>query len=335
MGFNRVIGYMGVAIQSAKGTAASAAKFKFPIYSGGIPVTKELADEEISTASRNQGDPYVSGVIVPVEFETRAFVGSFVMLMQAALGARTTTGASDPYSHAIATGAVPYLTFWCSMGASDAVSTMAQDVKLDTLELTWTGPSACRLAVKGFGTTADMTAADFDATAIDETDGDGYFFPVGGTFQWDAVGATAADFVCEAGGLAISNNLERVNHCGMVTAYDHDEGKLGAAFSLTTVPANADAWIETLTGAANGSAPDGDVYFGKVNIVLQEAGTGTHTTTIVASRVPWEIPPLTIDASNGKYTSEVSGSARYNSTESDALDVTITNANAAAVYVAA
>lgn len=334
MGFNRSIGYMGVAIQTARGTAKTDAKFKFPVYSGGISPTPTLSEDEVSTASRNQGDPTIDAVSVPVEFESRAYVGSLVMFMEAALGARTTTGSTDPYSHALSTGTLPYLTMFESIGASDAVRISAADVKIDTLDLTWEGPKALRLKVSGMGASADLTAADFDATAIDETDGDGYFYPVGGTFEWDAVGSTAAAFTCTGGGLRISNALSEINHCAQITPYDYQEGKLAAAFDLNIVPADLSAWIEVVTGSGTGSAPTGDVQYGKVNLVFQEAGAGTHTLTITASRIPWQITPVTIDAGGGVVELQVTGNARYNATESDALDVTITNANAAATYAA-
>lgn len=332
MGFNRAIGYMGVNVQSARGTAASAAAFKFPIYSGGIKPVVNLSDDEISAASRNQADPYIAGSEVTVEFETRAFVGSFVMLMEAVMGSRTTTGAGDPYSHTCDTGTLPYLTFFESIGPSDAVRISVQDVKIDTLDVTWDGPGACRVSVSGKGSVADMTAADFDGTAIDETDGDGYFYPLGGTFQWDAVGTSAADMITPSGGIRFANGLAVVRHAGQIVPYDHQEGKLAAGFDLNIVVDDLEDWIEVLTAATNGSALATDVQYGKANIVLAEAGTGTHTATFTASRVPWQITPVEIDAGANVTELSVTGQARYNSTESDAIGITITNANAGTVY---
>jgi hypothetical protein len=335
MGFNRSIGYMGVAIQTAKGSPAAAAQFKFPVYSGGIAPSVRFNEDELSTALRAQGDPYIEGVEVAVELETRAYVGSSVMFMQAVLGTRSTAGASDPYTHTISTGTPTYLTFWHSIGPSDAVCFKASDVRLDTVDWTWSGPGAVRLNVKGMGTAIDATAGDFDASAIDETDGDGYFTTVGGTFQWDAVGSTLATVVTPSGGIRFANNMTPVLDAAAVAAYDHDEGKLHAGFDLTANVADLEDYIEILTAAVDGSALTGDVQFGKVNLAFTEYGAGTHTATFTASRVPWQVEPVTIDASATGTELSLTGNARYNTTESDALDVAITNANAGTVYAAA
>ena len=336
MTLNKAVGYMGVAIQSARGTAASAAQFKFPIYSGDIFPSRSLNEDRMASASRNQSDPYIDGISVDVEFETKAYVGLFVMLMQAVMGTRNTSGASDPYSHAISTGAsLPYLTFFISKGPSDAHRSSAQDVKLDALDVTWGAPGAVRLKVTGKGTQCDMTAADFDNSAVSETDATGYFTTIGATLQYDAVGTTAADIICPSGGIRFENSLIPVGHAAQLAPYDHDEDLLAVGFDLSVNADNLNDVIEIITGSSSGSNPTGDVQFGKANIVLQEAGTGTHTATFTASRVPWEVAPAGVDGGNRQTTLEMTGAARYNATESDALDVTITNGHAGTVYAAA
>lgn len=326
----KAIGYAGVAKQTAKGSPAAAASFLFGL-SGGPIAAVEIAqsEDELTSASRTLDGAYREKVDVAVEIASRVYTGSAGLWLLGALGTVNTTGAGDPYSHAFSTAAaLPYLTVFGSMGASDAAKTLVQDVKVDELELKWEGSAPVELTAAGIGTTIDPTGAAFTSGATDERAGANYFVPVGGTFTYDAVGSTNAAAVVTDGSIKISNACEAIHASGSIVASDVFEGRQKVEVELTVIPDNVNDWIELMSGSTTGSAPTGDVQYGSFNIAFTEHGSGTHTLTITSSKIAWlaELPEL--DPAGGPAEMKLVGTCYYNTTNSDVFDVTLTSATA-------
>lgn len=330
MPIQKAIGYMGVAKQSGKGSAASAASFLFNVMGGAIATVEvDQKEDELSASNRWLDAAYREKVDVSVEVQSRLYTGSAGLWLLGALGSDVVTGAGDPYSHAFATAAaLPYLTVFGSFGASDAVKTAISDVKVDEIELKWSGSAPVELTASGIGTTIDPTGAAFVSGATDERAGVNYFVPVGGTFTIDAVGATPAAAVITEGSIKIANNAEAIFASGAITAADVFEGRQKAEIELTVIPDNATDWIEIMTGSTTGSAPTGDVQYGSFSIAFAEHGTGTHTLTVASSKVAWVAELPEIDPNGGPAEMKIVGTCYYNATNSDALDVTLTSATA-------
>lgn len=328
MPFQRSIGYVGCAKQTAKDSAAAAATYVHGVTGGGIAsATINQNPDDVTTANRYRGDMYRESVEVGVTIDSRAYLGSLGLYLYAALGAKAVTGAGDPYSHAFSTGGtLPYLTMFGSMGPSDALLTKVTNVKCSELTLGWDGSSPLAMSFSGLGTTIDPTGGAFTGGATDERDGDPFFIPVGGTFQFDAVGGTPANALIRSGSITIANNVEPIPSAATITPGDVFEGRQDVTYELTVIPDNVNDWIEILTGTTSGSAPSGDVQYGSVNLVFEEFGSGTHTLTVVSHKVAWACDLPTLDPNGGPAELELSGVAVYNTTESDVVDVTLTNA---------
>lgn len=107
---------MGFAIQSAKGTAASAATFRFPVNGGDVHPTVGKANVSGTTANPLAGASIVSRVAVegaPTAFCRPRWLG---VALYAALGAKAVSGGSDPYTHTITPALTqPWLTIWTGL----------------------------------------------------------------------------------------------------------------------------------------------------------------------------------------------------------------------------
>jgi len=102
------------AFQSGKGVAAAASKYRTFLIGGRQPgVVRTQEDFEETTGERMISDAYVSQAHVDGSPQIYAMPKSLAALLHAVLGARNTTGAADPWNHAITPSAtLPWLTFW-------------------------------------------------------------------------------------------------------------------------------------------------------------------------------------------------------------------------------
>lgn len=108
------IAELAFAIQSAKGTPASAATRRIYLSGGSLPAPSKIAVADTAvTTTRIPRDPIVARVPVAGAPEAFARPGMLGALLYAALGAKSVSGASDPFTHVFTMGAsLPYLTLW-------------------------------------------------------------------------------------------------------------------------------------------------------------------------------------------------------------------------------
>lgn len=106
---------IALAIQTAKGSAAAASTFRFPVMAG-LPEDvrpTNTANEQRSTRMGGEPwsmTPYAAGGST-IAMRPRA-IGA---LLYGVLGAKAVSGASDPWTHTLTLGsALPYLTVWRS-----------------------------------------------------------------------------------------------------------------------------------------------------------------------------------------------------------------------------
>lgn len=133
---------IGLAIQSAKGTPATAAAFRTYLTGGGLAPVRTIEDVAETTAGRLRNDSFVAmigGEIGSPAFAIRPNI--IGIALYAAMGAKAVTGASDPYTHTFTLSAFqPYVTAWMRLGAlaSGGLYSKFSDAKVTNLTISST-----------------------------------------------------------------------------------------------------------------------------------------------------------------------------------------------------
>lgn len=111
---------MSFALQSAKGSAASAGQWRVYLAGGSMPHAQMTKEDFIETSgNRMLRDAYVSSVHVEGEPDIHMMPVSAFPLFYGVLGSKAVSGASDPYTHtATASTSLPYFTFWQMLGSA-------------------------------------------------------------------------------------------------------------------------------------------------------------------------------------------------------------------------
>lgn len=128
-------GNIGIGIQSAKGTAATAPTVR--MFFAGAPTLQPVITDarfNMTDGSRSAGDPYVAQIIVKGDVPLYAHPEAMALLFHAVLGTNADTGSADPWTHTATPAAdLPYLTIWRSIGG--VIFEKYTDCKIDTLTL--------------------------------------------------------------------------------------------------------------------------------------------------------------------------------------------------------
>lgn len=123
---------LSIGIQTAKGTAAATPLIRTPIVSSTLRPARTVNRVEETGATRLGGPSYVAMTRVEGEVTFRVRASTILPFLWAALGAKATTGASDPYTHTTTLATTqPYLTLW-TMLASASFSRLV-DCKVTSL----------------------------------------------------------------------------------------------------------------------------------------------------------------------------------------------------------
>lgn len=104
---------LAFAKQTARGTAATTALFRIPLLGGTVMPRRDVGTLEETGISRLRTQTYLSQVGVEGEPEYAARPAAIGLLLYALLGAKSVTGAADPYTHTFTDATeLPWLTFW-------------------------------------------------------------------------------------------------------------------------------------------------------------------------------------------------------------------------------
>src|SRR5688572_11589116 len=105
---------LAFALQSAKGSPASASSYRTRLTGGRQPgQMRSNAPFEETTGERMYEGSYASESHVEGSPSLMVMPASFTALLYGVLGAISTTGAGDPYTHEITpASSLPYWTFW-------------------------------------------------------------------------------------------------------------------------------------------------------------------------------------------------------------------------------
>ena len=112
-------GVLRMAKQSAKGSAVADSSSVFGLNMAGtnLPrIMREQAKFEEADGNRMRSAEYVASVQGGGDAESYAMPGTLGFLLYCALGAVSTTGSGDPYTHTITVGTRPWVTLWPEWG---------------------------------------------------------------------------------------------------------------------------------------------------------------------------------------------------------------------------
>lgn len=314
----------GVAKQTQRGTLPANPSFAHGLM-GGAPITVEPTQSplEVTSGQRAQTTIIREVAATSVEVSAPAYLKTLGLYLLGAMGTVTTTGAG-PYEHAYATGDLPYLGVFVK-GIGTEIEAI-RDCKVDELTLKWDGAKPLEISVKASGTVFSYPAA-FSPT-VDETGSDSFLVPIGGTFEYDAIGSTLAAARVISGELTIKNNVAPINASGSIVAADVHEGVQEHSLKLTIVPDDLADFRKTVTGSASGTGVSETVPFGSVSLAFKENG-GTGGLTVTGSKVAFLTAFPEADPAGGAVEIELAGQAVLPSGGVSPLVYTLTNAQAA------
>lgn len=302
MPIQSALAQVGVAKQTAKGTAATNPTFGHGVTDG-VVLSLEIAQdaEEQTSAARASKAVNRTSVVPGMDFTGRAHPKSVGLYTFGALGAVATTGAG-PYTHTITLAdALPYLSGFGRLGSNIY---RVQDLKVDSLGFSWNADEALSMAVKGMGTTVNY-AATFTPTTDESIGTDAkYFRASSGTFKLDVKTATPATAPITAGEITISNNLSTIQASGSISPSDVFEGRTDIECSFDVVVEDLTDWRAIATGSTTGTTATDAPLYGSFEINFTN---GTDALKFTATKVAFLCDFPSADPAGGPVTLTFAG----------------------------
>jgi hypothetical protein len=293
------IALVGIAKQTAKGSAAAQPTYAHGITDGAVSKLDISQDREERTSGTRFAPAVNRTEAQPAaDYTCRAHPRTLPLYLYAALGSIATTGAG-PYTHVITTGAdLPYLSLFGKIGAEIL---RVPDAKLDELKLSWSGNEPLEVAVTAIGCEVDPQATWTPTTDDSQA---AYWTPVGGTFQLDIDGTTLAAAPVTGGDVTISNSAAPIFVSGVITPNDIAVGVQTVDVTLEMTPADLADWRTIVTGTPAGTNVQGVPVYGSFSI---QFANGADTLTIACTRVAFLMDFPDADAGGGAVTVTASG----------------------------
>lgn len=322
MAIQSALAQVGVAKQSAKGSAASNPTFGHGVTNGTV-LTVEVAQALADQTSGTRVSPGVdrTGVMPGMDFSCRAHSKTLGLYLYGVLGSLATTGAG-PYTHTITSGAdLPYLTSFGKLGSNVYA---VQDMKLDSVGINFNGTEPVEVAVSGMGTVANY-AATFTAGTDDTLAS--YFAAHTGTFSVDVDGGsgTAATAKIASGAITINNNLETIMISGSISPDDVFVGRQEVEVSFDIIPDDLAMWRTIVTGTSTGTTAAATPVYGSFSIAFTN---GSDTVTLAGTRVAFTADFPDVDPAGGPVTISLAGLAVQPANGGTPVTATLVNTQA-------
>ena len=305
MPITTIAAVVGAAKQASAGTLAANPTFAHGV-AGGAPIAVEIthAAQEVTTGRRAAANVIRESSKASFDVQSPAYLRSMGLYLLGALGTVATTGTTPNFTHAFATGDLPYLSMF--LKGVGTTNEGLRDCKVDEFTLAWENSKPLTMAVKGMGTVFSYPST-FTPT-VDDTAAASFLVPVGGTFQVDTITGTPAAARVISGEITVKNNVASIDPSGSVQAGDVQEGIQEHTLKLTIVPDDLAEFRKTVTGATNGTAVASTVSYGSVNLVFRENG-GTGQLAVTGSRVAFLTAWPEVDPKGGTIELELAGVA--------------------------
>ena len=301
MGVNTSIGLIGVAKQTAKGTAASAPTYVHGLTGGQtFKLDRSVSEDAVACGIRTGTDSHVDSVVPGVDIETFGYSDALGLYLLGVLGnivsaSQSGTGLSA-YKHTATLGnTLPYLTFWGNVGGE---ITRVDDAKIDQLEMDFEGNKPLEFGITAIGLAALFGLSAFPGS-VDPSCFDGYFVPTGGTFKIETLGDTPAVAPVVKGNISINNNSKAEPLAGMVTPGDVEEGKCSVGGSITVKPSDMTLYRKMVTGSASGTELTGVMVYGSFELSFTHSKETDHKLKVSATHVPFTCDFPSVDPNGG------------------------------------
>ena len=237
---------LAYAIQAAKGTPATAAAHRFYLTGGGISAPKETARLAETSGGRTAQGSYVRQVRAegsPAAYVRPNMIGG---LLYAAMGAKSVSGAADPYEHVFELAATqPWLTFWRMLGGT--LFERFADCKLTSLNIASTAgnPLVVTVGVVGLAPTAQAAG---EAVAVEK---------VGTFMHFDGKGALQVENTPVTRIESFTLNIETgvtLQQGDDVVPYDATEGAVNVTIETVETISNFALYNRMVYGSATPAA---------------------------------------------------------------------------------
>lgn len=297
---NTSIGLLGVALQTAKATAAAAPVFKHGLTGGGL-VKPERSIEQKNVAcglrANASNGAYVSEVNMGIDFETLAYADALGLYAYAQLGNVISTPDTKQgyYKHVITLGsALPYLTFWGQIGdTSESTVSKAIGCKMDTLSVSFEGNNPLEIGITAAGIDAELFGAW--SGEVEPSCFDGYFIPTDGAFLLDTSTAMPAEAVVTSGSMELGNSLTAYRSAGRVVPAELSEGKLSTSGSMKVIPEDWTLIRKLLTGSENGTKVTSKIVYGSLKWTFTHSQDASCKLEIEAKNIPFNCDTPEVD----------------------------------------
>jgi hypothetical protein len=272
---------LAIALQAAKGTAASASQHRMYLTGGGAAPMRDVADIEETTGKRLRSGSWVQQTRAEgsPQFVVRPnFVG---LLLYGGLGAKSVTGAGDPYTHVFTPAStLPWLTVWRML--ANGLFEKFTDCKVVGLHFASEAGGLLRVTADILGLTPSYLGAAETTVAVEITDA---FIHADGQGQLQIEGAPVASI--ETFNLDIVNNGALQQGDG-VAGYDVSEQMLDITWNSRQAVTNFQLWNRYHYGNATptpGDTPSRDVLelgAGYLNYKFERPGTPERSLQFVS-----------------------------------------------------
>ena len=325
---------VGFKRQTAEGTPAATPAFEIPM--GGGLVGPERAVEELPWTfdSQDSAGHYVSRTSGLIDVTVPVLPRSCVSVLQAVLGARTTSGAG-PYTHVLTPAdTLPFFTWFFAQPGGN-YWTLA-DSKVGSFALNWSAGSPLELSLSGGGKTATRAAAKWGAATVVEGV-DPFFTYIGADMRFD-VGATPAVTQVRnigAGSVSVNRNLEMIQTDRIGWEYMAEQNRSMEVSLDNVVFENNDVINTIFTGSTTGTTLSGATVYGSFKATFigsDQVAAATRSLVIELPSVLWAIDRIpAADPGGGVTRYTVTGSVKK-PTSGATITVTCVNSDSGTNY---
>jgi hypothetical protein len=322
----KLIGYVGLSKQAAKGSGASSpATFGLGVLGGKIfalPLTQDYEDMTLNGGASDRFSPAIHRTDAQpgANFRTRAHNKSIGALLLGALGSDTVTG-TGPYTHTIKPAqTLPYWTLFARYGSAEYEKLV--DCVFDKLSIGWDERKPLEVEATLMGITPAFGAGGAWTATNDETV-TGVYGPIGGTLQLDTGSAVPATAKIKAARVDISNNLTPVALSASILPDDLMPGKQIIEGSVTIVPDDFTDWRKIVSGSGTGTAIQASTQYGSLLLAVN-MGASTEL-KLEAYRVVFEADYPESDPAGNQMELELAFRVVRPTDASAALTATVTN----------
>lgn len=287
---NTSIGLIGVAKQSAKGTAASTPSYVHGLTGGQVfKLDRSVESDDVSCGVRAGIDSHVESIVPGADFDTYGYADVLPLYFYGAMGsiassADSGSGMSGYYDHVITLGdLLAYFTVWGRIGGE---FTSVAGCKVSQLEMDFDGNKPLAFGITMLGLVATLGLSAFPGS-VDASCFDGYFIPTGGTFKIDTASGTPAVAPVTKGSLKLDNACSAISLAGQVMPGDIEEGKLTSSGSVTVKPDDLTLYKKMVTGSGTGTTPTGEMVCGSFEWNFKHSKDAKCTMKVEAANVPF------------------------------------------------